>query len=93
MEEADTVLYNNQITTSDWDNCANVGADGKFAAGTTTFGDLTITHNANDRLYSSSSKNYGSSGMATTAFEDGYKANGMYYCNCTGGSNRIHLTV
>ena len=93
VEEADTVLYNNQITTSDWDNCANVGADGKFAAGTTTFGDLTITHNANDRLYSSSSKNYGSSGMATTAFADGYTANGMYYCNGTGGSNRRHLTV
>lgn len=93
VTESDTGMYSNQIQAADWNDCANVSADGKFVGGSTTFGDLTITHNANDRLYSTSDKNYGSNGMATTAFADGYTANGMYYCNGTGGEGRRNLTV
>lgn len=59
VQEADTSKYNNNITASDWDSCANVSQAGKFVAGETTFGDLTINHIANDRLFSTSSKNYG----------------------------------
>ena len=50
VQEADTSKYNNNITASDWDSCANVSQAGKFVAGETTFGDLTINHIANDRL-------------------------------------------
>lgn len=93
VQESNTTLYTNNITAADWDNCANVGADAKFVAGTTTFGDLTITHNANDRLYSTSGKNYGSNALGTTKYGDGYQANGMYYCNGTGGDTRRFITI
>ena len=83
VQEADTSKYNNNITASDWDSCANVSQAGKFVAGETTFGDLTINHIANDRLFSTSSKNYGTNALATTAYDDGYTAGGMYYCNGT----------
>ena len=49
VQEADTDKYNNHITAADWENCDNVAKDGKFVAGETTCGDLTINHNANDR--------------------------------------------
>ncbi len=95
VEEADTALFHNNITTAGWDAYENLGADGKFVAnGTATFGDLTITMNANDRLYSGiGTKNYGSSSYATTDFGDGYVANGMYYCNGTGGASRRYVTI
>ena len=90
VQEADTTLYNNNITADDWNNCANVGADAKFLAGTTKFGDLTITHNSGDRLYSTSNKTYGT---LEVKFDDGYTAMGQYYCNGTGGEGRRHITV
>lgn len=95
VEETDTTKYTNNITTAGWDAYDNLGADGKFAANSTvTFGDLTVTMNANDRVYSGiGTKNYGSSSYATTDFGDGYVANGMYYCNGTGGANRRYLTL
>ena len=93
VQEADTDKYNNHITAADWENCDNVSKDGKFVAGETTFGDLTINHNANDRLFSASSKNYGSNALATTAYDDGYTASGMYYCNGTGGEGRRYIAI
>lgn len=95
VQEADTTLYNNNIKAEDWNAEANVGNDGKFlTTGSKSFGDLTITFNSNDRLYSGlASKNYGSSAYATTAHEDGYTANGMYYCNGTGGATRRYFTI
>ena len=93
VQEADTSKYNNNITASDWDSCANVSQAGKFVAGETTFGDLTINHIANDRLFSTSSKNYGTNALATTAYDDGYTAGGMYYCNGTGGETRRNVTI
>ena len=93
VEETDSQLYANHITQEDWNTCENVSDKGTFTAGTTTFGDLTITHNANDRLYSASTKNYGTSGLASTAYEDGYVAAGMYYCNGTGGPTRRYLSI
>lgn len=93
VQEADNSKYNNNITVSDWDSCANVSQAGKFVAGETTFGDLTINHIANDRLFSTSSKNYGTNALATTAYDDGYTAGGMYYCNGTGGETRRNVTI
>ncbi len=94
VAESNTDLYNNNVTAALWDACANVGTDGKFVAGETTFGDLTITHNSNDRLYSPSTKNYTSaSALTTKAYDDGYTANGMFYCNGTGGDNRRYISV
>ena len=57
VQESDTQLYNNHISAQDWEQCENVSSAGKFAEGTTVFGDLTLTHTVNDRLFSTSSKN------------------------------------
>ncbi len=94
VAESDTTLYNNNVTTDLWEACANVASDGKFKAGTTSFGDLTITHNANDRLYAPTSNGYATaSGLTVKEYADGYKSNGMFYCNGTGGDNRRYITV
>ena len=95
VEEADSALYNNNITAATWNEYENLGAGGTFTnGGELALGDLTITFNANDRLYSGlAEKTYGTSSFATTEYEDGYVANGMYYCNGTGGATRRYLTV
>ncbi len=95
VQEADKALYNNNITAADWDAYADLGDGGTFSAdGEVTFGDLTINYKANDRLFSGTAKkNYGSNGLANTAHEDGYTADGMYYCNGTGGDNRRYMTI
>ena len=93
VQESDTELYNNHISAQDWEQCENVSSAGKFAEGTTVFGDLTLTHTVNDRLFSTSSKNYGTNALAKTAYADGYTAGGMYYCNGTGGEGRRNITI
>ena len=96
VAEADTTLYNNNVTVDMWTNNELVSASGAFSAGTTVFGDLSITHNANDRLFCydpAATKNYGTNKYAENAFADGYTANGMYYCNGTGGDNRRFITI
>ena len=93
VQESDTQLYNNHISAQDWEQCENVSSAGKFAEGTTVFGDLTLTHTVNDRLFSTSSKNYGTNALAKTAYADGYTAGGMYYCNGTGGEGRRNITI
>lgn len=94
VAEANTDLYTNNIAPSDWNSNANVSATGTFVAGTTTFGDLAISQVAGDRLYAAlTTKNYGSNAFATTAYSDGYTANGMYYCNGKGGDSRRYITI
>ena len=44
-------------------------------------------------MFSTSSKNYGTNALATTAYDDGYTAGGMYYCNGTGGETRRNVTI
>ena len=94
VQETDA-LYKNNITAADWDAYENLGEGGTFSAdGEVTFGDLTINYKAKDRLFSGTSvKNYGDNGLAQTAHEDGYTADGMYYCNGTGGDNRRYLVM
>lgn len=96
VEESNTELYNNQIHVSDWENSDSVAAGGKFTKGTSTFGDLTLAYETNDRLYltaEGATKNYGSSAFATTAYDDGYTAGGMFYCNGTGTDAKRYITV
>lgn len=94
VQETEAVYVNN-ITAADWDAYENLGEGGTFSAdGEVTFGDLTINYKANDRLFSgTSAKNYGDNSLAQTAHEDGYTADGMYYCNGTGGENRRYMTI
>ena len=88
-------LYKNNITAADWDAYADLAEGGTFSNdGTVTFGDLTLSYKAKDRLFSGTSvKNYGDNSLAQTAHEDGYTADGMYYCNGTGGDNRRYMTI
>ena len=94
VQETDA-LYKNNITAADWDAYADLAEGGTFSNdGEVTFGDLTLSYKAKDRLFSGTSvKNYGSNGLAQTAHEDGYTADGMYYCNGTGGDNRRYMTL
>ncbi|MBR1771626.1 MAG: hypothetical protein IJ747_06315, partial [Lachnospiraceae bacterium] len=97
-QETNTELYTNHIVAADWNGYANLTASGTFAKADTAivFGDLTLNVLNNDRLYSTNTdvkKNYGTSALATTAYDDGYTATGMYYANGTGGNNRRHITI
>lgn len=94
VEESNTELYNNNITMEGMKATGSVGNGGLFVGGTTTFGDLTLTHNAKDRWYSAAEGSYGiGNALAIAKYDDGYTANGMYYANGTGGETRRHITV
>ncbi|SFR86558.1 pectinesterase family protein [Anaeromicropila populeti] len=99
VQETNEEIYTNNIQAADWNDAACV-VSGKFVAvdGTTEmgFGDLSITYTANDRLYINDpacTKSYGSYGLSTYSFSDGYTSNGIYYCNGTGGESRRCLTI
>ncbi len=93
VEESNTELYNNNITMEGMKATGSVGDGGLFVGGTTTFGDLTLTHNAKDRWYSAAEGSYGiGNALAIAKYDDGYTANGMYYANGTGGETRRHIT-
>ena len=94
VQETDAV-YKNNITAADWDANENLAEGGTFSSdGEIVFGDLTLNLKAKDRLFSGTSvKNYGDNSLAQTAHEDGYTADGMYYCNGTGGDNRRFMTI
>ncbi|MBO5351974.1 MAG: LysM peptidoglycan-binding domain-containing protein [Lachnospiraceae bacterium] len=95
VEETDTALYNNNVKAADWDAYENLKEGGTFAAdGEIVFGDLTLNFKGNDRLFSGlAKKNYGDNGFAQTEYEDGYTANGMFYCNGTGGEKRRYVQL
>ena len=96
----DAALYNDLMTPATW--CAS-GAlvDGTLSVGeTVTFGDLSMTHNANDRIYSAvesadwvgvlggnAQNKYGH------AYDDGYEAQGGWYCNGAGGDARRFMVL
>lgn len=100
LAEADTALYENHITPAAW---AASGAlvDGTLSNGAeAVFGDLTMTHNANDRIYSAvESPDWAGTlgGNAQNkygfAYADSYDAQGGWYCNGSGGENRRFLTL
>jgi len=95
VQQKDADMYENHVTIAFWDAYDGLGTDGKFTSTSTQFGDLTITHNTGDRLYSASEKKYAGtmSAYCTYAYSDGYTANGCYYCNGTGGDTRRYLTI
>ena len=85
---------NNHISVSDIDNLALVGADGKIAEPQVVeFGDLSVSFVKNDRMYYSGKKNYGNQGYVHAEFEDGYFANGIWYCNGKGGEKQRYLLL
>ena len=98
VEENDAALYTNVITRNFLDNWEEVGLRGgsnagKFLNGGTfdIGGGLSLTTNANDRLYYDSTngaRSYGDNAKAITAFDDGYTANGMWYANGTGNETK-----
>ena len=99
---SDTNLYNNKIDTAFLDNLTVVGDaasgnKGKFlSAGEFDFNGISVTSNQNDRLFYNGAdgiRSYGDNSKATTAYADGYTANGMWYANGTGGDNRRFMTL
>ncbi len=95
--------YNNNITPAAW-VAADVFGDYKgnlaIIKSVPAFGDLTLTIEPGDRLYSdvddadfkaALGKNAGAT--YANAFTDGYTAAGAYYCNGTGGDNRRYATI
>ncbi len=93
IEESDTTLYNNQITMDTLKGIETLGTDGKFtAAGDVAFGSMALTVVANDRMYVVGLPN-SYSGSKETVYSDGYKSNGYYYANGTGGNSRRCITI
>lgn len=94
VQETDAIFKNN-ITAADWDAYENLDNAGTFSAdGEVSFGDLTVNYKAKDRVFSGTSvKNYGANALAQTAHEDGYTADGMFYCNGSGGESRRYLVM
>ena len=90
--------YTNRITLDDLNKVGSekLGTDGKFTAdGEVEFDGLTLTVVKNDRVYGTGTNGIDvtTSAKATTAYADGYTANGMYYCNGTGGEARRCATI
>ena len=95
----DATLYTDHITPAAW-VASGALVDGTLSQGeTVTFGDLSITHNANDRIYSA----VASADWAGTlggndqnkyghAYDD-YEAQGGWYCNGAGGDNRRFMVL
>lgn len=104
VEESDTSLYTNHITKTTLDNMTEVSdgsssykaSKGQFEnAGDIVIDDgLTLNVVAKDRLYydiasgSYGTRGYGANGKGSTAYADGYTADGMFYANGSGGENR-----
>ncbi len=91
---------NDRVTPALW---AASGAlvDGTLSVGeTVTFGDLSMTHNANDRVYSAvESPDWGGvlGGNAQNkygnVYPDGYEATGGWYCNGAGGETKRFILL
>ncbi len=84
----------NNITPEIWVS-SDALAQAQFAkAEATSFGDMDLTHNANDRIYSSVTGNAAftallggnASSNYDQTFDDGFKSTGGYYANGTGSS-------
>ncbi len=91
---------NNHITPAAWVESGEL-VDGTLSNGTeASFGDLTFVHNANDRVYSAAeSADWGGvlGGNAQDkygfTYDDGYQAQGGWYCNGAGGPERRYIEL
>ncbi len=93
VQESDTTTYNNNITAETWTNCSILSDAGAFSSdGEVTMGDITLKVTAKDR-YFGPVKNYGTNALAQNVYSDGYAANGMYYCNGSGGEARRYFLM
>ena len=101
--EEDVSAYENHITTAVLDSMTAVGDEasgskGKFIDGGTfdMGGGLSLTTNANDRIFYNGAdglRSYGSNAKAESAYEDGYTANGMWYANGTGDDTKRFVSI
>ena len=98
--EADTAVFANNITPSDWIGANVVNTGGVFkgeSTGTVVFGDLTLTYDKGDKLYSDAAElagiSAGSSSDSTRSYEDGYQSAGAYYANGAGGNTKRCVTL
>ncbi len=95
-QEADTAKYKNNITVKDWDDCEHVSGGIFPAAAKITFGDLTFSTDAKDRLFApgSNKTNSGSTpAVGTAEHADGYKGVGGWYCNGTGSATKRYVEL
>ncbi|SEW41257.1 pectinesterase family protein [[Clostridium] fimetarium] len=95
VQETNTDLYTNNITLAAWESCTDLVA-GKFTViGTKAFGDLAVKYEKDDRVYAIGIKNANASrtSSCTTAYADGYTANGQYYCNGKGSIDKRTITI
>ncbi len=101
VREAETgANYINHITPATWVASGEL-KDGVYTAvGGTVFGDLTIAHNANDRIYSTVDDEAfkailggNTGGNYVAEFDDGYTSAGAMYCNGSASATTRNLTV
>ncbi len=93
VEESDASLYYNQITMDTLKGITTLGTDGLFTEnGDLSFGSLALSVLAKDRMYVIGLPN-SYSGAKEVAYSDGYRANGYYYANGTGGNSRRCVTI
>lgn len=96
----DSALYTDHITPAAW-AASGVLVDGTLSVGeTVSFGDLSITHNANDRIYSAVDSPDWAGVLGGNAqdkygntYDDSYQAQGGWYCNGSGGESRRFMTL
>jgi pectin methylesterase-like acyl-CoA thioesterase/lysophospholipase L1-like esterase len=94
VAESDTSIYENRITADVINNCEGIATSGKFSLGEWDFNGLIVNAVANDRMFcEASNKHYGDNAKAQSAYDDGYTANGMWYANGTGGSDRRFVRI
>lgn len=104
VQENDAALYHNNITSGFWAQSGLIGSNsGKAdqdieleytvnASKTVNIGDLTMRYQDGDRIYGDvTGKHFAP--YSTMTYEDGYKADGLWYCNGTGGTGRRYVII
>lgn len=104
VQESNAALYHNNIELDFWKNSGLVGTGStgdkdieleytNNSDKTVTFGDLTMRYQDGDRIYSSDVTGKTFKSFSTMTYSDGYTANGLWYCNGSGGNNRRYIVV
>ncbi len=104
VQEENTEIYNNNIYSGFWKESGLIGshsASGSAAIEleyktnvdkTVTIGDLTMRYENGDRIYGKMTESE-LEPYSKMAYEDGYTADGLWYCNDTGGAGRRYVLI